>query len=96
MTKKRWWPVELARLSLRQARRLAILVIGATVVLAGVVMLVVPGPGIVVILLGLGLLALEFAWAARLLKRAKRVAREAADRVRDTIRGPGGSGDKPG
>jgi tellurite resistance protein TerC len=87
VTTKRGWPAELARLTVRQARRLAILIIGATVLLAGVVMLVIPGPGIVVILLGLGLLALEFAWAARLLRRAKRMAGDVADRVRSSVSG---------
>ena len=47
----------------RLARRLVIAVIGGTVVLAGVIMLVTPGPGLVVIPIGLAILALEFAWA---------------------------------
>jgi len=37
-----------------------------------VVMLVTPGPGMLVIFLGLGLLAAEFVWARRLMDRMKR------------------------
>lgn len=43
--------------------------VGATLVLAGVVMLVTPGPGIVAILAGLAVLASEYGWAARLRDR---------------------------
>ena len=53
------------------ARRIAIAVIGGTVVLVGVVMLVTPGPGLVVIPTGLAILALEFAWARVWLNRIK-------------------------
>jgi uncharacterized protein (TIGR02611 family) len=44
-------------------------VLGTTVVLAGILMLIAPGPGILTILLGLSILATEFAWAAGTLKR---------------------------
>ncbi len=43
---------------------------GMTVLLAGIVMLVTPGPALVIIPLGLAMLALEFTWAERLLERA--------------------------
>jgi uncharacterized protein (TIGR02611 family) len=45
-------------------------VAGATVTLAGLVMFVTPGPALVVIPIGLAMLALEFAWAERLLEHA--------------------------
>ena len=51
--------------------------------LAGVVMLVTPGPGWIVILLGLGLLAAEFVWARRLMDRIKREG----TRIKDTVMG---------
>lgn len=47
------------------ARRIVLAVIGATLVLAGVAMLVLPGPGMVTILAGLGVLGMEFAFARR-------------------------------
>ena len=49
--------------------RVAVVVTGVVVVLAGLAMLVLPGPAIVVIPIGLGLLALEFVWAEHLLDR---------------------------
>jgi uncharacterized protein (TIGR02611 family) len=57
--------------TLRQARRLIVAVVGATVLLAGVVMIVTPGPAVIVIPLGLAILATEFAWAHRLLRRVR-------------------------
>jgi uncharacterized protein (TIGR02611 family) len=54
---------------------------GFVVLLAGVIMLVTPGPGIPVILLGLGMLALEFAWAERWLERILTRAESAVEQV---------------
>ncbi len=64
----------------REARRhivvrLAIIGAGALVTVLGLLMLVLPGPGIVVVIAGLGILATEVAWAERLLAYAKRKAR---------------------
>ena len=44
---------------------------GGTVVLIGVSMLVLPGPGVLVIAGGLAILATEFIWARRALRNAK-------------------------
>ncbi|MEM9467634.1 MAG: PGPGW domain-containing protein [Actinomycetota bacterium] len=49
------------------AVRLARMTIGALVCLAGLVMLVAPGPGLVVVAIGLAILARDVAWADRLL-----------------------------
>jgi tellurite resistance protein TerC len=57
--------------TIRQARRLIVFVVGLTLLLCGVVMLVTPGPGLLLILAGLGLLAVEFVWARRLLRKIK-------------------------
>jgi tellurite resistance protein TerC len=57
--------------SYRAARKLTIATIGASVVALGVAMLVLPGPAILVIPLGLAVLALEFAWARRWLERLR-------------------------
>lgn len=51
------------------AKRLVVAVVGGTVVLIGIVMIVTPGPALVVIPIGLAILAIEFAWARRLLRR---------------------------
>ena len=47
--------------------RVAFVVAGFVVLLAGVAMLVLPGPALVVIPIGLAILSLEFAWAANAL-----------------------------
>jgi YHS domain-containing protein len=57
--------------TLRQARRLVVIVVGFTVLLMGVALLVLPGPAVVVIPVGLAILATEFVWAGRLLNRMK-------------------------
>jgi uncharacterized protein (TIGR02611 family) len=62
---------------LRFAWRMIVLVVGVTVVAIGVAMLVLPGPAFVVIPLGLGILAAEFAWARRLIDRLKHEGRKA-------------------
>lgn len=53
------------------ARRIAIALVGFSVLCVGVAMIVLPGPAFLVIPAGLGILALEFAWAKRLLHEAK-------------------------
>jgi Putative transmembrane protein (PGPGW) len=58
--------------TVEQVRRLSRIVGGFTLLLIGIVMLVTPGPGWLVIFLGLGLLAAEFVWAKRLMDRIKR------------------------
>jgi uncharacterized protein (TIGR02611 family) len=67
--------------TVEQVRRAFRIVAGFTLLLAGVVMIVTPGPGWLVIFLGLGLLAAEFVWARRLMDRMKREG----DRVRDAV-----------
>jgi tellurite resistance protein TerC len=57
--------------SLRQAKKLVIAVTGFTVLMVGIAMVLFPGPAIIVIPAGLGILATEFIWARRLLKMAK-------------------------
>ena len=54
------------RRSTHLALKLGVLLVGVALVAAGVVMLVLPGPGVAAILLGLLVLASEYAWAQRL------------------------------
>jgi tellurite resistance protein TerC len=67
-------------LTYAQARRIAVLLIGSSVLLVGIAMIVLPGPAVVVIPLGLAILGLEFEWARRWLRaireRLGRAARE--------------------
>ena len=60
-----------AHLTYRTARRIAVLAVGSTVVLLGVVMLFTPGPGLVVIPVGLAILGVEFAWARLWLRKVR-------------------------
>jgi uncharacterized protein (TIGR02611 family) len=60
-----------------------VLIIGFGLVAAGIAMLVLPGPGWATIILGLIVLASEYAWARRLMDPVKRWARKAADAALD-------------
>jgi uncharacterized protein (TIGR02611 family) len=70
-------------------RRLIIGVIGGTVLLIGVAMVVLPGPAIIVIPLGLAILGTEFIWARRLLRKSRGVYRSAKKWFFRTPRGGG-------
>ncbi len=54
----------------RAVRRVVVAVVGATILAVGLALLVLPGPAFLVIPIGLAVLALEFEWARRLLRRA--------------------------
>jgi len=71
-------PVEVVRFLARSSKRVAVSVVGGLLVLAGLAMLVLPGPGILVVVLGFAVLGTEYAWAAAALERTKRVADKAA------------------
>jgi uncharacterized protein (TIGR02611 family) len=77
-----------ARTSYVLARRLATLVVGCSVVLFGVALIVLPGPAVVVIPAGLAILALEFAWAKRLLEHAKQSAAAGLDAITNSESAP--------
>lgn len=57
--------------TLKQAKRLIVIVVGFTVLTIGTAMLALPGPAFIVIPLGLAILASEFVWARRLLSKIK-------------------------
>jgi uncharacterized protein (TIGR02611 family) len=75
-----------SRRTLDVTYRLAVLVVGLLVALVGVAMLVLPGPGWLVIILGVAILATEYAWAHRLLQRVRRWAERAKDLALDPRR----------
>lgn len=66
-----------------QGRRVAITAFGFVAVIAGLLMLVVPGPGILVTLLGLAILATEHDWAKDLLAWARRRYNDTKAKFRD-------------
>lgn len=86
-------------LTVKSARRIVVLVTGATVLLVGLLMVVMPGPAVLVIPAGLAILATEFIWARRLLARFQQEVRTFsgwARRIFDRLRGRGDKGPPPG
>jgi uncharacterized protein (TIGR02611 family) len=75
----------MVRMLARFARRGGVFIVGVALLVAGAAMLVLPGPGIAVILLGLVVLAREFSWARRVLdwvrQRAVRLKDQAQARM---------------
>ncbi len=71
----------LADLGYRTAKRVVITIVGGSVVLVGVAMLVLPGPALLVIPVGLAILGLEWAWARRFLRKIKETGAGALQRV---------------
>ena len=71
----------LARFIMRNARRVAITVAGFTVVIVGLILVPLPGPGWLIVFGGLAILATEYVWARRLLNFAKAKVGQAKDAV---------------
>lgn len=72
----------------RPLRMVIALTVGGTLVAVGIALLVLPGPGLLLIALGLALLATEFAWARHVLARGKHHATRAADAAKSALRKP--------
>lgn len=68
------------------ARKVVIGVLGLAVLSAGIVLLALPGPGLLVIVLGLAILSLEFPWARRAERWARGQASRAASGARARMR----------
>ena len=65
----------------RLLRRIVVTVVGMVILAVGVVLLVAPGPGLLVIVLALVVLGAEYEWARRHLGAVRDSARSAADRA---------------
>jgi Putative transmembrane protein (PGPGW) len=65
----------------RNSKRVAITIAGVLLLILGAALLVLPGPGLLVIIAGLAVLATEYVWAQRLL----RIAREKATQAKDAV-----------
>lgn len=72
----------IARITKRRVRKIAVLCTGGPLCFVGVALLVLPGPGIVVIALGVAVLSTEFPRARLWLRRGKRVAKDLDREVR--------------
>lgn len=65
----------------RLGRRFVVLIVGGSVLGIGIAMLVLPGPAILFIPLGLAILAVEFPWARLWLSRARRFLRQPSKKL---------------
>lgn len=81
---------EVVRFIGRSSKRIAVTVVGAAVVAAGLAMFVLPGPGILVVAVGFAILGTEYAWAAAALERTKRGAEKAGRVARGAVRSASG------
>lgn len=66
----------------RSGKRIGVAVVGFALLAAGLVMMVTPGPGLLVVIAGLAVLATEFAWARGLLDKTRHKWHSATDRLR--------------
>ena len=60
--------------NIKIVRRIIVSVVGATVLLIGIALLVLPGPAFIVIPIGLAILATEYAWARHWLRKVRQIA----------------------
>jgi len=69
-------------LTYRWARRIAVGIVGGTVLAIGVALIVLPGPAFVVIPVGLAILSAEFAWARHWLRKVKQRSTDLMDFIK--------------
>src|SRR3954469_24181190 len=60
-------------------KRFAVTIVGVALLAVGAALIVLPGPGILLIVAGLAVLATEYVWARRLLVKAKERAQSAQE-----------------
>jgi len=69
-------------------RRAVVGLIGTTIVLLGLLLIFLPGPGALVILIGLAVLGTEFVWAQRVIKRARELGKQGHEYVKSLVTKP--------
>ena len=69
--------------AMQRARRLAVGVLGGSVLVLAAILFFTPVPAILIFLLGLAILASEFLWAGRLLQRVKSIGKKESSVVSD-------------
>lgn len=84
-------PSEVIRFLLRSTKRVVVTVVGFALVLGGLAMLVLPGPGILVVAVGFAVLGTEYAWAAVAFERTKKTAATAGRVAKNAARSAGRS-----
>jgi tellurite resistance protein TerC len=76
----------ISRVTVKTVRRVFFLVAGVTVLLIGAVMIFLPGPGVLVMFLGLALLAVEFVWARAWMKKAQTGMHDLQEGAKDLLK----------
>lgn len=71
--------------SYAHVKRIAVFTMGFTILLIGLAMIFLPGPGLIVIFLGIAMLGTEFVWAKKLQNRIKGGVRSLKDRIKTTF-----------
>ena len=79
-------PTEVLRFLARSSKRIAVTIVGGVFVLGGIAMLVLPGPGIIVVAIGFAILGTEYVWAAVALEHTKRAATRAGEYAKQGVR----------
>jgi uncharacterized protein (TIGR02611 family) len=69
-------------------RRTLVAVTGTTIVLVGLLLIFLPGPGALVILIGLAVLGTEFVWARRIILRARELGKQGTNYVKSFVAKP--------
>lgn len=72
----------------KAARKLVVSITGFSVLALGIILIPLPGPGILVSILGLIILSWEFAWAQRHLDRAKTTHRKLIEKAKNAKKPP--------
>lgn len=66
-------------------KKIFVATIGMTIFILGLALLVLPGPGIPIVIIGLVLLATQFLWARRLLNRVKKVGKNIKKQIKKKV-----------
>lgn len=70
------------KILIKSARKIGVTVAGIILLAVGALLLVLPGPGILVIILGLIVLSWEYEWAKHHLHKARRAQNRAIDKIK--------------
>ncbi len=76
--------VSMIDLAFRHTKKFAVALIGGTIIVLGFAFFVLPGPGFLFVIVGLAVLATEFAWAKGLLEKAKQKYELARQKVKNS------------
>lgn len=67
-------------------RRVIVTLIGITILSVGLLLLFLPGPGLIITLVGLAVLGTEFVWARRMIRHAKTLGKNGQNYIRSLVK----------